>query len=92
MAADLRFRLVEPLQLVARRNEKSSAELSRFLAKQVSGAWEVVRGSAAVPGRPPFLPPCLSPSRWVLQGPPWVEGDARRCLCPLPPRAAISCR
>ena len=37
MAADLRFCLAEPLQLVARRNEKSSAELSRFLAKQVSG-------------------------------------------------------
>ncbi|XP_074752140.1 midasin isoform X1 [Athene noctua] len=34
-AADLRFRLAEPLQLVARRNEKSSAELSRFLAKQI---------------------------------------------------------
>ncbi|NWZ60294.1 MDN1 protein, partial [Haliaeetus albicilla] len=33
--ADLRFRLAEPLQLVARRNEKSSAELSRFLAKQI---------------------------------------------------------
>lgn len=37
MAADLRFCLAGPLQLVARRNEKSSAELSRFLAKQVSG-------------------------------------------------------
>ncbi|XP_014736917.1 PREDICTED: midasin-like, partial [Sturnus vulgaris] len=35
MAADLRFRLAEPLQLVARRNEKSGVELSRFLAKQV---------------------------------------------------------
>uniref|UniRef100_A0A8C3JEN5 Uncharacterized protein n=1 Tax=Calidris pygmaea TaxID=425635 RepID=A0A8C3JEN5_9CHAR len=34
-AADLRFVLAEPLQLVARRNEKSSAELSRFLAKQI---------------------------------------------------------
>lgn len=34
--AELRFCLAEPLQLVARRNEKSSAELSRFLAKQVS--------------------------------------------------------
>uniref|UniRef100_A0A8C4P5F2 Midasin AAA ATPase 1 n=1 Tax=Dromaius novaehollandiae TaxID=8790 RepID=A0A8C4P5F2_DRONO len=33
--AELRFRLAEPLQLVARRNEKSSAELSRFLVKQV---------------------------------------------------------
>ncbi|NXB28427.1 MDN1 protein, partial [Eulacestoma nigropectus] len=33
--ADLRFRLAEPLQLVARRNEKSGVELSRFLAKQV---------------------------------------------------------
>ncbi|XP_054255246.1 midasin [Indicator indicator] len=33
--ADLRVRLAEPLQLVARRNEKSSAELSRFLAKQI---------------------------------------------------------
>ncbi|XP_071597429.1 midasin [Heliangelus exortis] len=33
--ADLRFHLAEPLQLLARRNEKSSAELSRFLAKQV---------------------------------------------------------
>lgn len=35
MAADLRFRLAEPLQLVARRNEKSGVELSRFVAKQV---------------------------------------------------------
>lgn len=35
--ADLRFHLAEPLQLVARRNEKSGAELSRFLGKQVSG-------------------------------------------------------
>ncbi|KAM8810105.1 midasin [Eudromia elegans] len=33
--AELRFRLAEPLQLVARRNEKSSAELGRFLAKQI---------------------------------------------------------
>uniref|UniRef100_A0A8C0ZFS4 Midasin n=1 Tax=Cyanistes caeruleus TaxID=156563 RepID=A0A8C0ZFS4_CYACU len=33
--AELRFRLAEPLQLVARRNEKSGVELSRFLAKQV---------------------------------------------------------
>ncbi|XP_048793738.1 midasin isoform X1 [Lagopus muta] len=32
--ADLRFHLAEPLQLVARRNEKSGAELSRFLGKQ----------------------------------------------------------
>ncbi|KAM4681125.1 midasin isoform 3-T3 [Amazona ochrocephala] len=35
MAADLRFCLSGPLQLVARRNEKSSAELGRFLAKQI---------------------------------------------------------
>uniref|UniRef100_A0A672UTE4 Midasin n=1 Tax=Strigops habroptila TaxID=2489341 RepID=A0A672UTE4_STRHB len=35
MAADLRFCVAGPLQLVARRNEKSSAELSRFLAKQI---------------------------------------------------------
>ncbi|RMC13255.1 hypothetical protein DUI87_10789 [Hirundo rustica rustica] len=35
MAADLRFRLAEPLRVVARRNEKSGVELSRFLAKQV---------------------------------------------------------
>ncbi|KAM9562699.1 midasin isoform 4-T5 [Guaruba guarouba] len=35
MAADLRFCLAGPLQLVARRNEKSSAELGRFLAKQI---------------------------------------------------------
>ncbi|XP_061845412.1 midasin [Colius striatus] len=33
--ADMRFRLAEPLQLLARRNEKSSAELNRFLAKQI---------------------------------------------------------
>ncbi|OWK63460.1 Midasin [Lonchura striata] len=35
MAAELRLRLAEPLQLVARRNEKSGVELSRFVAKQV---------------------------------------------------------
>ncbi|KAM9018411.1 midasin isoform 3-T4 [Ara ararauna] len=35
MAADLRFCVAGPLQLVARRNEKSSAELGRFLAKQI---------------------------------------------------------
>ncbi|NXX88474.1 MDN1 protein, partial [Centropus bengalensis] len=34
-AAALQFRLAEPLQLLARRNEKSGAELSRFLAKQI---------------------------------------------------------
>ncbi|XP_061225769.1 midasin isoform X3 [Neopsephotus bourkii] len=35
MEAELRFCLAGPLQLVARRNEKSSTELSRFLAKQI---------------------------------------------------------
>lgn len=35
MAAELRLRLAEALQLVARRNEKSGVELSRFVAKQV---------------------------------------------------------
>uniref|UniRef100_A0A8C2SUC7 Midasin n=1 Tax=Coturnix japonica TaxID=93934 RepID=A0A8C2SUC7_COTJA len=32
--ADMRFQLAQPLQLLARRNEKSGAELNRFLGKQ----------------------------------------------------------
>lgn len=80
--ADLRFRLAEPLQLVARRNEKSSAELSRFLAKQVSGR----RGARRQPpGRPAFLPP--GGSRRVRRGGKGTRGAAYR-----PPRAAISSR
>lgn len=79
--ADLRFCLAGPLQLVARRNEKSSAELSRFLAKQVSER----RGSR----RQPLGSPPPSPRAGVAASP--AEGRGRVPL-PSPPRAAISSR
>lgn len=75
MAAELRFRLADTLQVVARRNEKSGVELSRFLAKQVGSG----RRSAAAPG----CPSCPRPgaSRWGRCG---AKG-APRSAPPVPP-------
>lgn len=79
MAAELRFRLAEPLQLVARRNEKSGVELSRFVAKQVRSGW------CGATWQPPGVrTPSVREGLFAL----WSEGSAPLCL----PRAAISSR
>lgn len=70
--ADLRFHLAEPLQLLARRNEKSGAELSRFLGKQVSG-----RGPEGM-GEPCPLPGLISPPRRRVLA--WALGRSSRLL------------
>lgn len=66
----LRLHLAGALQLVAQRNEKSSSELGRFLAKQVSewprSASAAPGGTGQLPGHPPNprfppLPPAASP-------------------------------